>query len=360
MQKTAAANEIPNWVKLSIAAAGIYGSYLNYGLYQDQVMKYRTTLTPAATKSGLKPESFNHVWFLNFLEALVSAVVAALGYFIFKSNKVQDLPHKFLAAASFTQTMAKFGMNMSLVHGVSYAVSTLAKSAKAAPVMIAMLVAGKTYEAVQYLSVKDIILGTILVSWKSGGDSKGHGHGGGGKSQSMLGVAFIMLSLVCDGLTGYTQGLSKNAMKDKKLTEQPHENMFFTNLYMAIIGCSLSLFYGQFFEGIAFCQANPLVLEKIAYFCICSAVGQIFIFYTITNFDSLTSTTITTTRKIFTVLLAIWTDYKNNPMDVVNWIGLGNAVIGISFEVLEKVGGHGKKAEQKPKSENPEDSKKEK
>lgn len=337
--------------KLLVAAAGIYGAYLNYGLYQDAVMKSKSSCTPAQLKAGCKVEAFNQVWFLNMLEAIGSTLMASLGFLFLKGNDVSKLPHMYIALSGLTQTTAKFGMNMSLVYGVSFAVSTLAKSAKAAPVMIGELLRGKTYEVVQYLSVKDIILGTILVSWKSGGGGgkgHGHGHGGGGSggdSQSWVGVAFILLSLVCDGLTGYAQGFSKNKMKEAALTEQPHENMFFTNLYMAIICFAFSLYYGQFHSGIAFCQANPQVLEKIVYFCVCSAVGQIFIFFTIANFDSLTSTTITTTRKIFTVLLAIWTDYAKNPMDVVNWIGLINAIVGISFEIVEKAGGGHKKKE---------------
>eukprot|EP00968_Pinguiococcus_pyrenoidosus_P029219 scaffold8416_cov267-Pinguiococcus_pyrenoidosus.AAC.3 len=40
-------------------------------------------------------------------------------------------------------------------------------------------------------------------------------------------------------------------------------------------------------------------------FAACSAFGQSFIFYTIANFDPLVCTTVTTTRKIFSVLLSI-------------------------------------------------------
>jgi len=328
---------LPSGVKLLIAAAGIYGAYINYGLYQDAVMKYSTKCTPQQLKAGCKVEKFAKVWFLNCLEALGSALLASLGFLFLKSNDVSKLPHSLIALSGLTQTTAKFGMVSALVYKVSYAVVTLAKSAKMAPVMIGELLRGKSYSLQQYLQVGAIIAGTILVSWKPE-DGKGEK-----KSSDMMGVACIMLSLAGDGLTGFAQGLCKNKMKDSKLKENPHESMFFTNLYMAIICAGMAHYYGQLTSGIAFCQANPEILQKIVYFCACSAIGQIFIFFTIANFDSLTSTTITTTRKIFTVLLAIYNDYAKNPMDMVNWGGLIVAIIGISGEIIEKTGGGGHK-----------------
>lgn len=318
-------------LKLLIAAAGIYGAYLNYGVYQDEVMKYTSSCTPAQLKGGCKVEKFAKVWFLNMLEALGSALLASLGFLFLKSNDVRKLPHSLIALSSLTQTTAKFGMVTSLVYNVSYAVVTLAKSAKMAPVMVGELLRGKRYSAQQYLQVEHIILGTILVSLKP---SKS------GQANEMMGLACILLSLVGDGLTGYAQGLCKNKMKSAALKENAHESMFFTNLYMAVVCAGMAAYFGQLDSGIKFCQNNPKVLGDIVRFCVCSAVGQVFIFFTIANFDSLTSTTITTTRKIFTVLLAIYMDYGKNPMDLTNWIGLLMAVIGISFEIVEKAGGH--------------------
>ena len=42
-------------------------------------------------------------------------------------------------------------------------------------------------------------------------------------------------------------------------------------------------------SGLQFCLNNPLILQKILYFSICSAIGQSFIFFTIANFDPLVS-----------------------------------------------------------------------
>ncbi len=51
----------------------------------------------------------------------------------------------------------------------------------------------------------------------------------------------------------------------------------------------------------AFVTAHPEIFEKIVKFSLCSAFGQAFIFFTISNFGPLTCTTVTTTRKVCSV-----------------------------------------------------------
>ena len=85
----------------------------------------------------------------------------------------------------------------------------------------------------------------------------------------------------------------------------------------------------------------------IGKFAVCSAAGQGFIFFTISTFDSLVSTTVTTTRKIFSVLLSIFT--KGHQLNSQGWLGIGLAFLGILGELEEKVSANRKKmsAEQK-------------
>lgn len=52
---------------------------------------------------------------------------------------------------------------------------------------------------------------------------------------------------------------------------------------------------------VAYVATHPDILQLLVLLGLCSAVGQTFIFYTIRTFDSLTLSTITTTRKFFTV-----------------------------------------------------------
>lgn len=116
--------------------------------------------------------------------------------------------------------------------------------------------------------------------------------------------------------------------------------MFWTNLYMSIVAVIISFGLGEGLPGIQFCLANPVIFSKILKFAVCSAVGQSFIFYTISNFDPLVCTTVTTTRKVFSVLLSIF--INNHPMSTESWLGIGLASLGILSELQDKGGkGHG-------------------
>jgi len=110
--------------------------------------------------------------------------------------------------------------------------------------------------------------------------------------------------------------------------------MFLTALVIAAL-------LGELHTGAAFCLDNPEIMSQIIKFAICSAVGQSFIFYTIANFDPLVLSTVTTTRKIFSVLLSIF--LKGHKLSLMGWSGVTLACLGILSEMQDKMGpgGHG-------------------
>lgn len=167
----------------------------------------------------------------------------------------------------------------------------------------------------------------------------------------------LLASLVCDGLVAGTQdGMKAGYKKQTGQALKPYDLMMFTNLAMLVVALGTSLALDQFWGGVAFVQANPEILSKVNLsplkclkpkpcnmggfhftypkarerqdfkshsafthtcsfaqflkavcwrkvfqFAACSAIGQSAIFFTIANFDPLICTTVTTTRKIFSV-----------------------------------------------------------
>lgn len=145
-----------------------------------------------------------------------------------------------------------------------------------------------------------------------------------------------------DGLTGGVQKRLLADMKKAKVTPQPYDLMTFTNLFMMIFALIISFVLGEFTEGMSYCAQNPKVFSMISKFALCSAIGQSFIFYTVARFDPLVCSTVTTTRKIFSVLLSIV--FKGHSIPMKGYAGLGLAIAGIVSEVVHKVsGGHKKK-----------------
>merc|ERR1711939_1194157 len=86
--------------------------------------------------------------------------------------------------------------------------------------------------------------------------------------------------------------------------------------------------------GLYFLLNNKKIMYQIILFVLCSAVGQAFIFYMISSFDPLVCTTVTTTRKVFSVLLSIFT--KGHQLNNQGWAGIALACSGILGELQHK------------------------
>ena len=200
-----------------------------------------------------------------------------------------------------------------------------------APVMAgSLLLGGAKYSMREYLQVAAIIGGTAIVSL--GKKKKASG------SSSSLGVAFIILSLVLDGVTAGFQKRLKSETAKVGVKPKPYDFMFWTNLFMCLTAIVIAVPLGEVQSGLAFCAGNPEIFTKIIKFAICSAVGQSFIFYTIANFDPLVLSTVTTTRKIFSVLLSIF--LKGHALSLMGWSGIGLATSGILSELQAKTAKH--------------------
>eukprot|EP00525_Craspedostauros_australis_P012794 CAMPEP_0198125112 /NCGR_PEP_ID=MMETSP1442-20131203/41792_1 /TAXON_ID= /ORGANISM="Craspedostauros australis, Strain CCMP3328" /LENGTH=202 /DNA_ID=CAMNT_0043784651 /DNA_START=15 /DNA_END=623 /DNA_ORIENTATION=- len=189
-----------------------------------------------------------------------------------------------------------------------------------------LLLGGAKYELREYLQVAAIIGGTAIVSL---GKKKG-----GGAESSTLGVVYIIMSLVLDGVTAGFQKRLKTETAKLGVKPKPYDFMFWTNLFMCLTATVIAGGLGQINSGVSFLVANPDIMSKIVKFAVCSAVGQSFIFYTIANFDPLILSTVTTTRKIFSVLLSIF--LKGHSLSVMGWSGIGLAVSGILSELQAK------------------------
>lgn len=311
----APASGLPSALKLLIGVSGIYASFLYYGTLQEDVFSFTAA-------DGSK---FRAAWFLQALEALANVIVGGLGLLV-TGGSTKGLPLKMFALAGTSQVFAKAFTSLALASGVSFPIVTLAKSGKMVPVMLgSILLGGASYTLRQYLSVASIIAGTCMVSM---------GKKTSKATSSLLGLSFVALSLSCDGITGGMQGRLKTETKKRGLKVKPYDFMFWTNAFMTIVAAAIAVCSGELVSGINYCSKNPVILDKILRFGLCSAIGQSFIFYTITNFDALVCTTVTTTRKVFSVLLSIF--LKGHAMSAQGWAGIVLASLGILSEIQDK------------------------
>lgn len=79
--------------------------------------------------------------------------------------------------------------------------------------------------------------------------------------------------------------------------------------------------------------AQPHLITSLALFSLMSAFGQIFVFWTIRTFDALTFSTITTTRKFFTIVLSVV--YYGHRQTQAQWAAIGTVFAGLVLETLD-------------------------
>jgi UDP-galactose transporter B1 len=106
------------------------------------------------------------------------------------------------------------------------------------------------------------------------------------------------------------------------------------NVWALVYGGAAAIVSGQFEEGLVFIVEYPAIMPPILFLSLCSALGQCFIFMTISNFNALVCTTVTTTRKFFTVLASVY--YYGHSLGVMQWGGATMVFVGLAVELRTK------------------------
>ena len=126
-----------------------------------------------------------------------------------------------------------------------------------------------------------------------------------------------------------------NPLVDGPKRPSMHESMLWTNLSGFIVAFALALVSGHLVNGVKFCSKHPQVLYAILLYSLSSAVGQNFVYFTLTQFNPLLLTTVTTTRKIFSTLYSVFRD-PSNSLSNMQWSGCGLVFFGLFIEVGSK------------------------
>ena len=303
--------------QLLFAVAGVYATYICYGVFQEQLFRYRS----------VDGKAFRYVWSLQVLESITTFWFGLAGRYLFGCD--HDLPVKGIMFSGVSQVFAKVFCSMSLAAGMSFPVMTLAKSSKIVPVMLGQfLLGGSLYGVRDYLFAGLLVMGTVLLSL---GTSKNLGESDA--SCSRMGMVYVLISLCMDGCTG---GLQKQLKRDTVGTPPTtYDLLVYTHGSMLAIALLISMVSNDLWEGIVYIQLDPGVAVLVARLCALSVIGQFFIFYVIVNFDSMVCVTITTTRKMWSTLLSI--AMFQHQLTSTGYIGLTLALAGLIIEIQGKV-----------------------
>lgn len=330
-------------VQLILCALGIYTCYLRYGLLQESIY---------STSHGIDGEKYSFSLFLVAIQTTTNALVAllALQSGIFKKSKtaeeekkcgdakvvkksiltIKGVPMFDYAVVSLTYLSAMV-FSFTALNYMSYPMQALGKSCKMIPVMLmGIIISKRRYSLREFICVFLITIGVALFSWKSKQSSQQ-------PPTSTIGLLLLFASLFMDGITGPLQ-----ERLISRFNPSTHELMFWQNITAAIWLLLPLVVTGEGVKAIRFIVKYPETLSDIMTFSLVSALGQNFIFYTVRNFNSLIVTTITTTRKMFTILLSIFV-YKH-AVAPRQWLGLLLVFVAITWEAVSKQKAKAKRA----------------
>jgi drug/metabolite transporter (DMT)-like permease len=128
-----------------------------------------------------------------------------------------------------------------------------------------------------------------------------------------------------DGVTGAIQDHLRMIQKTSALHMMYSVNVY-AQLYL-FIGLILS---GEGLDAVAFVNRHPSLIFYFLLFGLSSALGQLFIFTTITKFGPLTCAIITTTRKFFTILSSVI--IFGNTLITRQWIAIVLVFTGLGID----------------------------
>ncbi|KAA8568411.1 hypothetical protein EYC84_007444 [Monilinia fructicola] len=182
------------------------------------------------------------------------------------------------------------------------------------------------------------------------------------------GLLLLGVNLLFDGLTNTTQDWIFQTFQPYKGPQMMCANNIMSTLltmsYLLLspylvhtglgeyLGMDLASGAGELAGALAFMQRHPGVWRDVLGFAACGAVGQVFIFYTLSTFSSLLLVTITVTRKMLTMILSVvWFGHK---LGGKQWAGVGLVFGGIGAEAIiarrEKAAKEQKKLAEKKKA----------
>uniref|UniRef100_A0A914UKS6 Solute carrier family 35 member B1 n=1 Tax=Plectus sambesii TaxID=2011161 RepID=A0A914UKS6_9BILA len=285
---------LKNALNLMFCAGGILICYFYFGLAQESITKSRY---------GEKKEKFVYTQALVFIQCVINAIFALIMMRVQKQGH-DNTPWYLYALCAFSYLAAMITSNHSLQF-VAY------------PTQVAF--------------VCMIVAGVAMFLYKDGETKSPTQHFSIG-----FGEILLLISLAMDGTTGAIQERIRAAFHFKS-----HNMMLRMNVWSTIYLLVGLVATGELFGFVDFIQQYPYVLANMFGLSVASALGQYFIFKTVSDFGPLPCSIITTTRKLFTILASVI--LFQNPMTSRQWYGTLIVFIGLGLD-----GAFGKTKNTKP------------
>ena len=274
-------------VTLAICFVGLQVSFLTWGLLQEKIMTREYTNT--AGERG----KFRDSQFLVFVNRILAFGIATLYITVVQQPRHRAPLYKY-SFCSLSNIMSSWFQYEALKF-VSFPTQVLAKASKIIPVMLMGKVVSKTtYELYEYVVAVLISFGMVLFLFGSQEDRTDSS-----PNTTFSGVILLVGYMVSDSFTSNWQG---EIFSTYKMTSV--QMMCGVNLFSCLLTSSSLLQQGTFYTSLVFMSQFPSFTFDCVVLSICSAVGQLFIYFTISEFGPVAFIIIMTLRQALAILLS--------------------------------------------------------
>jgi len=290
---------------------------------RDTGLPLRFRFTARFENAWGEEEKFEFSSTLIFVQSLIGAILAKSVILLFRLPGNTAPPATFIPV-TFSVMMAQFCSFQALLY-IPYPIQVLAKSCKPIPVMVmGMIVLKRSYPARKYALVFLMCLGIALFAFSSNSINTSSPTMG----WAFWGYALLVISLSFDGVSG---PLLERIVQ--QYTPTSNQVMFITNMWSALFLFLAILLKGELFVSMAFCRRHPEILLDLVWLGCTSGVGQHAIIFIIRNFNSLVLSIVTTTRKLFTILISIL--WFGHSLSWIQWLAMGLVFSSITWDVIQ-------------------------
>ena len=260
-------------------------------------------------------ESFTNSQFLVFINRVLALVVSGV-YLLTTKQPQQRAPFYKYSYSSVSNTLSSWCQYEALKF-VSFPTQVLGKASKVIPVMImGKIVSKKTYPWHEYITAGLLSIGVALFLLAADPAADQAVESEHTTETTFAGVVILLGYMMFDSFTSNWQSEVFSTYKVSSV-----QMMFGVNLFSCLFTVSSLLFRGVFFSCLAFLFLHSEFAVHAAFLSICSAVGQLFIFYTIRTFGPIVFTLIMVTRQAMSIFLSCL--FYNHVLTIQALFGVG-------------------------------------
>lgn len=304
-------------------AVGFNVSFGIWGLLQERIL--------TQTYSG---DFFEFSYGLVFINRLGGLVLSSCLMYYYKVDFCSTplWEYSFPSVANMLSSWCQY----EALKYVSFPTQMLAKAFKMVPVMLmGVFMHNKSYDTYEYVS--GAVVGFGLYLFLNSSEKIDLKQNVFGDPESVTGawcgVVLLILFLFFDSFTSQWQ--TRMFQLHKQMS--PLQMMLITNAFSTVFAFITLVHQEELFSALFFVYSHPEMIPHLVVFCICSTVGQLFIFYTVKNFGAVVLSIIMSVRILFSTLLSCFV--YTHPITELGFVGILIVFGAIAYRIRRKTYG---------------------